>query len=315
MHNEGAQVICHADGIPSPIVRWEAMNQTQDFLQRGLHILNNQRLGSTDPQPNEFWSSPGVQDFSCHATQEMRGRRPIEVVRHFEFIVTFDIPGYLGGLRHYTYKPAPGGWSCAQMPNAPGCAPNPKPSHFPVMLVLVIAISVIVCLVFLAVVFVVAFRCRQRLFAGWHRERQARFRAVAGRRGARRPQYAESDPPRGPLVVTAERPDRNRGQQAPASQQPTHHSVETLLTPPDYDSATQYDALISPPVPPPYDVATVPKDEDNAQIELQHVSSTSNRSTTSDTNALVVISIAPNIQEVAAADADSTVTSVAETVM
>ena len=82
---KGSAVYCVADGIPSPVVRWEALNQTELMLQNGLNIVTNQKLRSTY---TERPLNAGVQNFRCHATQEMRGRAPIELARDFELLVT-----------------------------------------------------------------------------------------------------------------------------------------------------------------------------------------------------------------------------------
>ena len=267
--SEGSEVKCSANGIPPSVVRWEALNQNQTSLRR-IYILSNQTLHATLSNAS---TSPGeVQSFRCRATQQIRGRGPIEMARDFQCIVMRDTP---------TRKPYDG-LNCEQMPNAPGC--GSRESRGPLILVLIVASSLIVCVVLLAGALLVAFlwqRHQWRLFGRHHQRQQQRHPPVvqfsrapdqddSGQWGVRLPQYAESDPPREPLVVTAELPDRDRsdGEWPPpnAPMQPSNRqSIETLLTPPDYDSATHSDVAASSPVPPPYAPVADPKAEENVE--------------------------------------------------
>ena len=272
--SEGSEVKCSANGIPPPVVRWEALNQNQTSLRR-INILSNQTLHATLSNASTSTSPGEVQSFRCRATQQIRRRPPIEVTRDFHCIVVRDI--------HIpTHKPY-GGLNCEQMPNAPGC--GSRESRGPLILVLIVAASLMVCVVLLAGALLVAFLWRRhqwRLF-GRHRQRQrhapvvqfsrapdGEFHDDSGQWGVRLPQYAESDPPREPLVVTAELPDRYRSGDEwflpNAPMQPLNRqSIETLLTPPDYDSATHSDVDASSPVPPPYAAVAVPKAEENVE--------------------------------------------------
>ena len=201
--SEGSEVKCSAKGIPPPVVRWEALNQNQTSLRR-ISILSNQTLHATLSNAS---TSPGeVQSFRCRATQQVRGRGPIEVARDFQCIVMRDTP---------TSKP----YDCEQMPNTPGC--GSRQSRGPLILVLIVAGSLMVCVVLLARALLVAFvwRRHQRWLFGRHRHRQRQEPVVqfsssldqddSGQWCVRLPQYAESDPPRKPLVVTVELPDRD----------------------------------------------------------------------------------------------------------
>ena len=261
------------------------------MLQNGLNIVTDQKLRS-----NVYTEQPvyaGVQNFRCHATQEMRGRAPIEVVRDFELVVALSNYGMPDRASRRPNIQRPGELSCDQIP---GC--RPKQPFNPLALVLVIVGSVLLCVVFLAVVIVVAFRCRRRLLGSWRGAQLAALRSARGRRGARSPQYADNDPPRAPLVVTGELPDRSRRPQTRTIQAPDQQSIETLLTPPDYDAATQSDTASSPIVPPPYQTMEVPKDDDNEELELHDIPTTSSHPSSADLTAHV--SNSPNPQAIAA---------------
>ena len=260
---EGYEVKCSAYGIPPPVVRWEALNQNQTSLRR-INILSNQTLHATLSNAS---TSPGeVQNFRCRATQQIRGRGPIEVARDLQCIVMRDTT-----CANNRYD----GLICKEMPNAPGCGSR----QMFVLVVLIVAGSLMVCVVLLAGALLVAFvwRRHQRRLFGRHRHRQRPEPVVqfsrsldqddSGQWGVRLPQYAESGPLREPLVVTAELPDRDRsgGEWPPSMRPPNRQSIETLLTPPDYDSATHSDVAASSPVPPPYDPVAVPKAEENVE--------------------------------------------------
>lgn len=195
----------------------------------------------------------------------------IDVVRDLQVIVTVDsfmpngMPERSPNRRPAAQGAEGGGWTCDQMPSAPACrtkSPNgPMGSRW--LLTLIISCSVIVCFVVFAVMLVVAFRCRRRLCGG-HQTRRIALRPTRGRRGV---QYRESDPPLAPLVVTADAPERSGGQRPLPNRPADHHSVGTLLTPPDYEAATLSDVPISPPVPPSYELAMAPKDENSVEVE------------------------------------------------
>ena len=224
----------------------------------GLNARGDEKLRSFYPTySDDEFKSPGLQWFRCRAVQETRGRERLEVVRDFAFIIV-DIPKPSFQIRPAQTAPVRNDWyNCDANPETPGC--NSRASHSSsLVLVLVITSSVVFCVVFFFMVLCLAFRYRSRLFAASLQARCGIPHAGSVRRGARRPQYAESDPPREPLVVTVEPPDRRRRSQSRSSlRHPSSHipllalNIESLLTPPDYDAAL--------PLPPPYDAT--PKEE------------------------------------------------------
>lgn len=272
MFSTGSEVICDADGIPRPVSRWESINSTGSNVMWGLHAANNENLRSFPISYSDF-QSPGVQRFRCRASQYMTGRKPIEISKDFAFIVTLDVPPI---SRYQIVRPpqrvnisGPIGFSCDEMPDAPGCAS--RTSRGPFVLVLLITSSVVVCVVFIAVVFFVTFRCRRHPFVR-HVHRMA---FADARHRSRPPQYAESDRPRRPIVVTSEPPNVLLGGRRLFSQIPQIPMnnrfmplaiVEALLTPPDYETSTQNDISFFPPS---YDTIVASKGDSDTDINVE----------------------------------------------